>query len=150
MSHGRAGGIYVASVKWVFQVVEDGWRRFWLEGVELGKAKVESVEDVVARITEEAVDRGAEWEKRRVRVRMIARIRVEGRDGESSTAYYAYVDGERYVLSRNPHLLLRMAGAGRYQQVFRRYGFDYIMDYGASEGRAHDSPAHRVKSLPNG
>jgi len=30
------------------------------------------------------------------------------------TAYYAYVDGERYVLSRNPHLLLRMAGARRY------------------------------------
>jgi len=34
-----------------------------------------------------------------------------GRDDESSTAYYAYVDGERYVLSKNPHLLLRMAGA---------------------------------------
>ena len=28
-----------------------GGRRFWLEGVELGRAKVESVEDVVARIT---------------------------------------------------------------------------------------------------
>jgi len=69
--------MYVASVKWVFQVMGDG-RRFWLEGVELGRAKVESVEEVVARITEEAVDRGAEWEKRRVRVRMIARIRVGG------------------------------------------------------------------------
>ena len=88
--------------------------------------------------------------KRRVRVRIIARIRVGGRDDESSTAYYAYVDGERYVLSRNPHLLLRMAGAGRYQQVFGKHGFDYVMDYGASEGRAHDSPAHHVKSLPNG
>ena len=102
--------MYVASVKWVFQVMGDG-RRFWLEGVELGRAKVESVEEVVARITEEAVDRGAEWEKRRrVRVRMIARIRVGGRDGENSTAYYAYVDGERYVLSKK-HLLLRVAGA---------------------------------------
>jgi hypothetical protein len=59
LSHGRAGGIYVASVKWVFQVVEDGWRRFWLEGVELGRAKVGSVEDVVARITG-ADDRGVE------------------------------------------------------------------------------------------
>jgi hypothetical protein len=29
-----------------------GWgRRFWLEGVELGRAKVESVDEVVARIT---------------------------------------------------------------------------------------------------
>jgi hypothetical protein len=64
----------------------------------------------------------------KVKVRMIARIRVERRDDESSTAYYAYVDGERYVLSRNPHLLLRMAGAGRYQQVFGKHGFDYVMD----------------------
>ena len=101
--------MYVASVKWIFQVMGDG-RRFWLEGVELGRAKVESVEEVVARITEEAVDQ-AKGKKRRVRVRMIARIRVGGRDDESSTAYYAYVDGERYVLSKNPHLLLRMAGA---------------------------------------
>gem|GEM_PF-1263778 len=53
-------------------------------------------------------------------------------------------------MSRNPHLLLRMAGARRYQQVFGKHGFDYVMDYGASEGRVHDSSAHRVKSLPNG
>jgi hypothetical protein len=62
------------------------------------------------------------------------------------------VDGERYVLSKNPHLLLRMAGAGRYQQVFGKHGFDYVMDceaLGVSR-RAHDSPVHRVKSLPNG
>ena len=45
-----------------------------------------------------------------MRVSMIARIRVGGRDDESSTAYYAYVDGERYVLSKK-HLLLRVAGA---------------------------------------
>jgi len=45
-----------------------------------------------------------------VRVRMIARIRVGGRDDENSTAYYAYIGGERYVLSKNPHPLLRMAG----------------------------------------
>jgi hypothetical protein len=51
------GNIYVASVKWVFQVMGDGRRRFWFEGVELGRAKVESVEDVVARITGGAVDR---------------------------------------------------------------------------------------------
>ena len=51
----------------------------------------------------------------KVKVRMIARIRVKRRDDESSTVYYAYVDGERYVLSRNLHLLLRVAG--RYQQV---------------------------------
>jgi hypothetical protein len=45
-----------------------------------------------------------------------------------------------------------MAGARRYQQVFGRYGFDYVMGcevFGMSR-RAHDSPAHRVKSLPNG
>ena len=62
------------------------------------------------------------------------------------------MDDERYVLSKNPHLLLRMAGARRYQQVFGRYGFDYVMDYEALgvSRRAHDSPAHRVKSLPNG
>jgi len=74
------------------------------------------------------------------------------RDDENSTTYYAYIDGERYVLSRNPHPLLRMAGARRYQQVFGKHGFDYIMDYGALgvSRRAHDSPVHRVKSLPNG
>jgi hypothetical protein len=44
------GNIYVASVKWIFQVMGDG-RRFWFEGLELGRAKVESVEEVVARIT---------------------------------------------------------------------------------------------------
>jgi len=46
------GNVYVASVKLVFQVMEDG-RRLWFEGVELGRAKVGSVEDVVARITGE-------------------------------------------------------------------------------------------------
>ena len=101
------GNTYVASVKWVFQVMGDGGRRFWFEGVELGRAKVESVEDVVARITGGADDRGAEGEKkrekrRRVRVRIIARIRAGGRDDESSIAYYTYIDGERYVLSKNP------------------------------------------------
>jgi len=132
--------------------MEDG-RRFWLEGVELGRAKVESVEDVVARITGGADDHEAEGEKRRrVRVRMIARIRAGGRDDESSTAYYTYIDGERYVLSKNPHLLLRMAGAERYQQVFGKHGFDYIMDCEALGvgRRAHDSPVYRVKSFPNG
>jgi hypothetical protein len=44
------GNVYVASVKWVFQVMEDG-RRFWFEGVELGRAKAGGVEEVVARIT---------------------------------------------------------------------------------------------------
>jgi hypothetical protein len=43
-----------------FQVMEDGGRRFWFEGVELGRAKAGSVEEAVARITGEAVDRGAE------------------------------------------------------------------------------------------
>jgi hypothetical protein len=83
---------------------------------------------------------------------MIARIRVGGWDDESSTAYYAYVDGERYVLSKNPHPLLRMAGARKYQQVFGKYGFDYVMDCEALEvgRRAHDSPLYRVKRLPNG
>jgi len=51
---------------------------------------------------------------------------LEGGD-ESSTAYYAYIDGERYVLSKNPHPLLRMAGARKYQQVFGRYGFEHVM-----------------------
>jgi len=69
--------MYVASVKWIFQVMGDGGRRFWFEGVELGRAKVESVEEVVARITGGAVDQ-AKGKKRRVRVRMIARIRVGG------------------------------------------------------------------------
>jgi hypothetical protein len=44
------GNVYVASVKWVFQVMEDGGR-FWFEGAELGKAKAGSVKEVVARIT---------------------------------------------------------------------------------------------------
>jgi hypothetical protein len=45
-----------------------------------------------------------------------------------------------------------MAGARKHQQVFGRYGFDYIMDCEAlGVGRcAHDSPVYRVKSLPNG
>jgi hypothetical protein len=68
--------MYVASVKWVFQVMED-WRRLWFESVELGRAKVGSVEDVVARITGGADEHGAEGEKKR-RVRMIARIRIGG------------------------------------------------------------------------
>ena len=127
----------------------DGGRRFWFEGVELGRAKVESVEDVVARITGGADDRGAEGEKkrekrRRVRVRMIARIRAGGRDDESSTAYYTYIDGERYVLSKNPHLLLRMAGAERYQQVFGKHGFDYIMDCEALGVAAAPTTRHSI------
>jgi hypothetical protein len=48
--------------KWVFQVIEDG-RRFWFEGVELGRAKAGSVDEVVARITGGAVDHGAEGKK---------------------------------------------------------------------------------------
>jgi len=72
------GNIYVASVKWAFQVMEDGRRRLWFEGVELRRAKVESVEEVVARITGGADDRGAERGRRRVRVRIIARIKVGG------------------------------------------------------------------------
>jgi hypothetical protein len=42
--------------------------------------------------------------------------------------------------------------AGRYQQVFGKYGFDYVMDCEALGvgRRAHDSLVHRVKSLPNG
>ena len=85
-----------------------------------------------------------------MKVGMIARIRVGGWDDESSTAYYAYVDRERYVLSRNPHLLLRMAGAGRYQQVFGKHGFDYVVDCEALGvgRRAHDSPIYRVKKPP--
>jgi hypothetical protein len=46
---------------------------------------------------------------------------------------------------------LRVAGAGRYQQVFGKYGFDYVMDrevLGVSR-RIHDTPAYRVKSLLN-
>jgi hypothetical protein len=38
-------------------------RGFWLEGVKPERAEVESVEDVVARITGGAVDRGAEGEE---------------------------------------------------------------------------------------
>jgi hypothetical protein len=30
------GNVYVASVKWVFQVMEDGRRKFWFEGLSLG------------------------------------------------------------------------------------------------------------------
>jgi hypothetical protein len=67
------------------------------------------------------------------------------------------MDGERHVMSRNPHLLLRMAGARTYQQVFGKYGFDYIMGYYVMDyeafGMSHyiyDSPVYRVKSLPNG
>jgi hypothetical protein len=74
------GNVYVASVKWVFQVMGDGGRRFWFEGVELGRAKAGSIDEVIARITGGADDRGAEEEKKRgkVRVRMIARIRAGG------------------------------------------------------------------------
>ena len=53
----------------------DGRRRLWFEGVELGRAKVGSVDEVVARITG-AGDRGAEGKRRKVRVKIIARIRV--------------------------------------------------------------------------
>jgi hypothetical protein len=55
------GNVYVASVKWVFQVMEDGGRRFWFEGVELGRAK--SVEEVVARITGELLIAGLRGEE---------------------------------------------------------------------------------------
>jgi hypothetical protein len=64
-----------------------------------GGPKAGSIDEVIARITG-AVDRGAEGEKKR-RVRIIARIRAGGRDDENSTAYYAYVDDERYIPSRN-------------------------------------------------
>ena len=49
-------------------------------------------------------------------------------------------------------MLLRMAGAGRYQRVFGKHGFDYVVDCEALGvgRRAHDSPIYRVKSLPNG
>ena len=57
------GNIYVASVKWVFQVMEDGGRRFWFEGLELGRAKAGSIDEVIARITGGAVDR-AEGKRR--------------------------------------------------------------------------------------
>jgi hypothetical protein len=33
------GNIYAASIKWVFQVMDDGERRFWFKGVELGRTK---------------------------------------------------------------------------------------------------------------
>jgi hypothetical protein len=36
-----------------FQVMEDGGRRFWFEGIELGRAKAGNVEEAVARITGE-------------------------------------------------------------------------------------------------
>jgi hypothetical protein len=74
-------------------------------------------------------------------VRRIARIRVGERDDEGSTAYYAYIDGERYILSKNPRLLLWTAGADSYQQVFGKHGFDYIMSLpgmiGYDEGRRY-------------
>jgi len=35
--HGK-GNVYDASVKWAFQVMEDG-RRFWLEGVKPGEPR---------------------------------------------------------------------------------------------------------------
>jgi hypothetical protein len=46
------GNMYVASVKWIFQVIEDG-RRLWFEGVELGRAKAGSIDEVIARIAGE-------------------------------------------------------------------------------------------------
>jgi hypothetical protein len=153
------------TVSWMMRGIymppaSNGSSRLWMmvgggsgfKVLSLGGLKAGSVEEAVARITGEADDRGAEGKKgRMVRIRMVARIRAGGRDDESSTAYYAYVDGERNVLSKNPHLLLRMAGARKYQQVFGKHGFDYIMDcevFGVSR-RAHDSPLYRVKSLPN-
>jgi hypothetical protein len=62
------------------------------------------------------------------------------------------MDGERHVMSKNPHLLLRMAGARTYQQVFGRHGFDYVMGYEAFgiSCYIHDTPVYWVKSLPNG
>ena|GEM_PF-3718207 len=63
------------------------------------------MEDVVARITG-ADDRGAE-RRRRGGSELLLGSRL-GWDDENSTAYYAYIDGERYVLSKNPHLLLNL------------------------------------------
>jgi hypothetical protein len=54
--------VYVANVKWTFQVPEGGGRRFWFEGVELGKAR--SVEEVVAKITAGAEEDGGKKGKR--------------------------------------------------------------------------------------
>ncbi|MCL7394201.1 MAG: hypothetical protein LZ169_05175 [Thaumarchaeota archaeon] len=68
-----------------------------------GGPKAGSIDEVIARITG-AVDRGAEGEKKR-RVRIIARIRAGGRDDENSTAYYAYVDDERHIPSRNTSII---------------------------------------------
>jgi hypothetical protein len=77
----------------------------------LGGLKAGSVEKAVARITGEAVDRGGEGEKKgMVRVRIITRIR--GRDNEYSTAYYAYVDGERYVLFKEPTSIIEDRSSG--------------------------------------
>jgi hypothetical protein len=45
-----------------------------------------------------------------VRVRIITRIR--GRDNEYSTAYYAYVDGERYVLFKEPTSIIEDRSSG--------------------------------------
>jgi hypothetical protein len=56
------GNVYVANVKWNFQVPEGGGGRFWLDGVELGKAK--SVEGVVAKITASAEKDGGKKGKR--------------------------------------------------------------------------------------
>ena len=41
-----------------FHVMDDGGRRLWFEGVELRRAKVESVEDVIARIRGELLIAG--------------------------------------------------------------------------------------------
>jgi hypothetical protein len=91
--------VYVASVKWVFQVMEDGGRRFWFEGVELGRAEARSVEDVVVRIVGGAVDREAEGEKRKVKVRI---------GGGMTTAQQhttRNMNGERYIPSRNTSII---------------------------------------------
>jgi hypothetical protein len=58
------GNIYVASVKWVFQVMGDGGRRFWFEGVELGRAKAGSIDEVIARITGELMIAGLRRRRR--------------------------------------------------------------------------------------
>jgi hypothetical protein len=71
----------------------------WWEEVLVGKAKAGSVEKAVARIIGEA-----ERKKGRVRARRIARIRAGGRDDEGSTAYYAYIDGERHVMSKKTRI----------------------------------------------
>ncbi|MCL7393727.1 MAG: hypothetical protein LZ169_02740 [Thaumarchaeota archaeon] len=70
-----------------------------------------------------------------MRVRMIARIRVGGRDDENSTAY----------------LLLRMAGARGLSGFLVNMAstMSWIVRFWVSR-HTHDPPIYHVKSLPNG